>query len=700
MSGCRSSLRRRRWAGGAGAAIAVLALAAPVAGATLASDWQRIEPPGAGSPSAIRSVTNVSGRWVAVGSAGSPPQAAVWTSTDGADWVRADDVEVTPDSVMRDVTPGAPGYLAVGSVGDDGAMWSGLPDGMGWRRVLVASFLGRRLNAVEGTWAGPIAVGHDPGTGQAAIWRFDGNVWSLLPQTPDFDGIELFGIATGSFQLLAVGEDLRDGSGAALISDDGITWTRFAPAEVDGLRLRDADWGGNGFTLAGSRDAGGQRFPAVFTVGTDALQEQGVTDAPFGELATVGFSGTGGIAVGAATSGDAVILESDGGATWSRVQDPTGRFADAGMGDVDRGGAALDVLVAGGWSGSGGPDAPDARAAIWTTAAGSSRSFETVVPGPFDISTDPVVIATGVAVAAGTALLIPFPGALFNSTLEANADEVGSWFRGIGRRFDRLRRGPTSGRGFWQGPLGIVAFLLLSAVIYALLDPSFGLDLHSLWLVLGLLAGLLITSLIFALPTAAYRFARFRDRPAIRTLPWTIVIAIGCVLLTRLTAFQPGYLYGLLIGFTFASELSVRDEGRATAMASAWVMMLTVAAWFGLAIVRGSTDSDGPMATIGATALTTVVVAGFEGLVFGLLPLRYLPGAAVFAWSRRTWTALFALSAFGFLHVLVNPQSGYLADSTRTPMLTIVILFAIFGLVSVGLWSYFRFRPTPRQPAA
>ena len=83
-----------------------------------------------------------------------------------------------------------------------------------------------------------------------------------------------------------------------------------------------------------------------------------------------------------------------------------------------------------------------------------------------------------------------------------------------------------------------------------------------------------------------------------------------------------------------------------------------------------------------------------------MLPLRFLPGAAVFAWSRRTWTALFVLSAFGFLHVLVNPQSGYLADTTRTPMLTIVVLFVVFGLVSVGLWAYFRFRPSRSETAA
>ena len=40
---------------------------------------------------------------------------------------------------------------------------------------------------------------------------------------------------------------------------------------------------------------------------------------------------------------------------------------------------------------------------------------------------------------------------------------------------------------------------------------------------------------------------------AIRTLPWTIIRRHASP--TWLTAFLPGYLYGLLIGFPFAGEL-------------------------------------------------------------------------------------------------------------------------------------------------
>ena len=71
-------------------------------------------------------------------------------------------------------------------------------------------------------------------------------------------------------------------------------------------------------------------------------------------------------------------------------------------------------------------------------------------------------------------------------------------------------------------------------------------------------------------------------------------------------------------------------------------------------------------------ATVTIVVAGLENAVFAMLPLRFMPGAAVYAWNRRVWVALMALGLFGFAHVLLNPSAGYLADTTRTSFLTLV----------------------------
>src|SRR4029450_12503711 len=99
-------------------------------------------------------------------------------------------------------------------------------------------------------------------------------------------------------------------------------------------------------------------------------------------------------------------------------------------------------------------------------------------------------------------------------------------------------------------------------------------------------------------------------------------------------------------------------------------------------------------------ATVTIVVAGLENAVFAMLPLRFLPGEAVYNWNRRVWLVLIAVGLFGFAHVLLNPSAGYLADTTRTSFFTLIVLLVGFGLASVLFWAYFRFRPQRPHPDA
>ena len=70
-----------------------------------------------------------------------------------------------------------------------------------------------------------------------------------------------------------------------------------------------------------------------------------------------------------------------------------------------------------------------------------------------------------------------------------------------------------------------------------------------------------------------------------------------------------------------------------------------------------------------------------------------LPGEPIYAWNRIVWGGLIFVGLFAFMHVLINPQSGYLADSSRTPLFTMLALLIGFGVASVAFWGYFRFRP-------
>ena len=301
------------------------------------------------------------------------------------------------------------------------------------------------------------------------------------------------------------------------------------------------------------------------------------------------------------------------------------------------------------------------------------------------------------------AFLIPFPGTLFNKTVEANYAEIQTGIAGLRARWnavvDKLAVGPVAGGRRWlgrsvHGRTGVFVFLALSALVYSFLSPTFGFDLNSAALFLGLLVGLAAITAAFDLPLRIYhgRRTKAHDAGVLRALWWTLLVAIICVVVSRLAGFQPGYLYGLIISIVFVTQLTTRDEGLGVWLASIWLLILSVVAWIALAVVRGA-GADPWLSLFVQTVLVTFVVAGIETLVIGLLPMRFLPGHPLFQWRKSAWFVLFALAVLGYLLILVDPANGYLSDDSRTPVLVGVIFLITFGLVSVGTWAYFRYRP-------
>ena len=279
---------------------------------------------------------------------------------------------------------------------------------------------------------------------------------------------------------------------------------------------------------------------------------------------------------------------------------------------------------------------------------------------------------------------MPFPGQLFNSTLEEHEDEVRRWLR-----LDRARRAASRIGAFWSSWPGIAAFAAAAALLYGFLDPTFGADAHSAATFIGMLVAIAVVTLVFAIP--AWRTHRRRgERARLKVVPLSLAVAVVCVVISRLTGFQPGYLYGLLIGLAFAHELSGVEEGKATAAAATVMLVAAGVAWLALGALPAGDASFGTTAL--RTALAAITVAGLEGVVFGLLPFRFLPGEPLYGWNRVLWGLLLGVGAFAFLHILVNPASGYLADTSRTPLFTVVALLLGFSLVSVAFWAWFRFR--------
>ena len=328
------------------------------------------------------------------------------------------------------------------------------------------------------------------------------------------------------------------------------------------------------------------------------------------------------------------------------------------------------------------------------TPAPSLPTWEASVLGIEDVNPDGGAVGGSLLLALLLLLLIGFIGELFNNTVENNYDEIAGWFRKgpIGRiraAFDRIRIDPP-------GRPGVLVFIALTALISSFVDEGFGLNVRSIAVFLGFLIGLIVALGSFKLPPILARRRRTGELGQLRPLPWALVIALLFVVTTRVAHLQPGYLYGIVLGAIFLKDVSNRDEGRDTFWGAAWTLGAAILAWVALTWIRGlGLPPDGFGVTLLSTAFAATLVAGLEAAAFALMPLRFLPGYALYKWNRLAWAVLWAASLFAFFHILIGPTSGYVSELTPQAFLAALSVFAAFGALSIGTWLYFRFRHPP-----
>jgi hypothetical protein len=333
--------------------------------------------------------------------------------------------------------------------------------------------------------------------------------------------------------------------------------------------------------------------------------------------------------------------------------------------------------------------------------------------------------------AAVLVLLLVFPSQLFNSTWDEHHERVLAalpWLRRpakvtavaeaevahvaegaeVAEGADVAEAGdeapaPSRASGLLARPF--VKFLLVaaaSAVLGGFLDPAFGLDSASIALVLGVLAALLLGTLVSGGAARTYR--RMRDLPAESTwksVPAGLAIALVCVVVSRAVHFRPGYLYGLVGGIAFAAALDKRDTGRAELTGLAGGIGLALGAWFLFVPVSDAVNDGGAFPLQVADALlASLFIGGIEGALFSLIPVRFLPGHKIAQHSWIGWAAAAGIAAFLFVHVLLRPESGYLGTSSTASVAVTYGLFGVFGLASVAFWGWFRTHPDPPAPAA
>ncbi|HUY08916.1 MAG TPA: YncE family protein [Candidatus Dormibacteraeota bacterium] len=318
---------------------------------------------------------------------------------------------------------------------------------------------------------------------------------------------------------------------------------------------------------------------------------------------------------------------------------------------------------------------------------------------PWRAFRSPQLAAANLAITIPLVLLVTFPSSLFNHTFQENYEEIRELAERRLRMLRRLRERyskPTD-RRFATWLFG--GTLAVGAVLDSLLSPNFGLNGTSVVSFLATAVAILVSLMVVPLVDYFYRRRRGLDRSwQFHAIPMGLAVAAICVFMSRLSGFQPGYFYGLVCGVVFASQLRRNQQGHVAAMGALAYLSIGVVAWFLWALIRGPAQFPGaaPPLIFLDDLLASVFVGGVVGNVLALLPLRFTPGGTVASWHKGAWAAVFGIALFGVIQIFLHPEPGAVHVG-NSPLVTVIVLFAVFGLGSVGLHRYFLWEERPSR---
>lgn len=244
------------------------------------------------------------------------------------------------------------------------------------------------------------------------------------------------------------------------------------------------------------------------------------------------------------------------------------------------------------------------------------------------------------------------------------------------------RKPPTvERRGLLAAALGVLA----AAVISCFIDPAFGFDLASVRTLASVIVSFAIEVVLgWFLVIWLVRRAQPEAKPAFRFAPLTLLVVVATVVFTRLTAFEPGIVFGLVAGVTFGAALATAAKARVTLIGLGYAFVIAVFAWIAYALLGGIVD-PGAVVVFVREALSAITIAGIAALPIALIPLRGLAGHEVFVWNRWVWCGAYAVGLLGFFLVLLPMPFSW--DGVRASLFTWIALYLAYAAVAVGIWA-------------
>lgn len=324
-------------------------------------------------------------------------------------------------------------------------------------------------------------------------------------------------------------------------------------------------------------------------------------------------------------------------------------------------------------------------------------SFVLGIPSPVSVDWSGAHLTVNLLLALLLMLLTGIPSTLIDKTIEENYHRIVRSFaddeeRAIHRAERWLQALPD--------PVLLAGLSLTTAVVLSLLDPSIGLDLSSLLLVLALAMVVALLVGLHDLARLPYLNRRFgRPAAAFGIYPFSLILAGLLVLVSRLAGFEPGYVFGIIGTLAVKETVTDRDEASTLAAVGVGFLGVAVVSWLlWHPIVDDVTAADPVALTVFLDAfLAGLWLTAIQAIAFGFAPLSFLDGGKVRLWSQKAWLGTWAVGMFLMVQFYLHPSAGRWGALDSTAMRTALSVWGVFVVGALLFWAWFRFTPDPER---
>ncbi len=337
-----------------------------------------------------------------------------------------------------------------------------------------------------------------------------------------------------------------------------------------------------------------------------------------------------------------------------------------------------------------------------TDGHGSGDDSSATAPNILTNSMNPIVEVLSdpgripAAFAAGLVLIIfaIVPAHLLNST-------VAEQYERLTRRMPRLKTAPRWYTGLTKAiakapVLGGILLMAATGFLFALADPHFGANLHSLRLIIALSAALFVVFFIANAITSAIMRRAWNIDVVVKLRPFGLVLTVAGVIVSRMLEFSPGFLIGIVLGLSIATSAAAHHAWKAVLIRTSVIVTFGIISWIIYSSIAEGVHHDPTF--FNEVVLEFFVAIATEGIVLllvELLPLHMLEGERLFKRSRVLWAAVYLVVLTMFILAVV-PWAGNWRELGESfwPWFTTV---AIFGAACVAIYLFFRFIVPPQH---